>query len=124
VKPSLAPPPDHSSDDPPIEKEDPSFPGRYLVPLIGISSVGLAFIFGFGATAILNHRWWGIPLCCALIAATIAGLVVMHKIVIGRYQCPNCGASLRHCDERQYREYFFHCKRCNIRWKTHVDRFV
>jgi hypothetical protein len=118
VNPSLAPPLGRSSDEPPIEKKDPSFSARYMVPLVGISSVGLSLAFAFGLAVM--PKWWGIFLCCTVIVATIAGIVVMHKIVVGRYRCPNCGGSLPRCDERQRREYLFHCKDCNVRWTTGV----
>lgn len=103
----------------PVEKKDPTFIERFVLPLLGVFLVapllGCAIMFGVK----LGHERLQIVLFCALIVVMVVVLAVLHHRVLGHYRCPQCQAELpRHKDPARPAEYLFYCQKCDVLWKT------
>lgn len=107
----------------PIEKKDPSFEGRFVVPLIIIFVV--APLAGFPAAmywhADPKNYLRAVPFIAVLIGM-VGSLGFLHHSVLNRYRCPQCGRRLSQyageTDPEKAREYRYLCEACNVLWTT------
>jgi hypothetical protein len=102
-----------------VEKQDPTFIGRFVLPLVGIfvvsSFLGVLIIVG----TMREHERLGIILFCILLVVMVTGLAVLHHRVLGHYLCPQCRKELpRHKDSSRRAEHLFYCKDCDVLWNT------
>jgi hypothetical protein len=107
----------------PVEKRDPTFGGRFVVPLVTIFA--LAPLIGLPAGMYWHedpkNYWRAIPFV-AVLTAMVGGLGLLHHRVVKRYRCPQCGRRLPQYagekDPEKAREYRFLCEPCNVLWTT------
>ena len=106
----------------PIEKKDPTFIERFILPLFGLIA-GSAFIGIIIMGALFNtHERLAVTLVCSLIALMLIAIVVLHRIVLGHYKCPQCQAEIpRHSDPTRPDKTLFYCRKCDILWDTGLE---
>jgi hypothetical protein len=95
-----------------------------IVPLYGLSFVGLAVTIGAASLAVLarrpgaRHALEAVGVLCFVGAALLAGMKVLAHAFA---RCPECQASVRRSHVDASRTYY-PCERCGITWTCDCGR--
>src|SRR5258708_6335650 len=104
----------------PVEKKDPSFGSRFILPLLCIFLMAALC----GAVAMrftdMHKSWLGLWPFGLVVLFMLVALFALHHFVVCRYRCPQCRARLPIYREDAVRadEYRYYCKSCDVIWNT------
>ena len=104
----------------PIEKRDPEFGTRFILPLVVIFAVAaLCGLVAMGYSQ--DHKGWaGIWPFCLVVGLMLIAIFALHHRVLRRYRCPQCGSRIPFYreDSTRVEEYRYYCKDCDVIWNT------
>src|SRR6267378_1864588 len=99
----------------PARRRAPGYPRRFVLPSTVVFVLGVgSMVAGLeGGPAVLV--WLGL-------AFFLVGQIVVYRLTLSRFICPECRKTITHGRYPAPRGFFrFHCKTCNIVWLTGIQ---